>query len=588
MRQCVLICLVLLVMALATGCEDEPRPTATPLHRAVRAGDVRKVRACLADGPNIDARDRNGRTPLHYAVRYGEEDVAELLVEQGVNVNAIDGDGETPLHMAAFRGQVDLVELLLAHGAKIDVADKAGYTPLHVGAGGHHDTDFVEVFLTHGANINAADKKGQTPVAHAARCGNFGVVQSLLAGGAKPPSQTSRAGAGGSDAANAMIAVAQPDVQTLVESNSAFAINLYRQLRSREGNLFFSPYSISAALAMTYAGARGETEKQMAEVLHFSLDQGTLHPAFAGLRRWLNQLQQAGNVTLYTANSLWPQSKYPFLREYLGLMQEYYDVSITPVDYEHAPEAARQQINRWAQSRTRGKITDLVPPDLLDPLTVLVLVNAIYFKGKWGDEFDPDQTRPSRFHVSPEQTVTVPMMHQTTKAQYAEFEGLQALALPYRGETLSMLVLLPKETDGITDLEGDLSVDMLSSWRESLRQTKVRIYLPRFRMTHQFCLRKTLAAMGMIDAFVLGKADFTGMDGGHDSLYIKDVVHKAFIEVNEEGTEAAAATAVAVARRARFEPPTFRADHPFLFLIQENRTGTILFIGRVIDPTRTD
>ena len=382
----------------------------------------------------------------------------------------------------------------------------------------------------------------------------------------------------------------QSDVMTVVQDNSAFAFDLYHKLRASEGNIFFSPYSISTALAMTYAGARENTEKQMAKTLRFSLDQKNLHPAFAEMESCLNELQKAGNIKLSVANSLWPQQGFEFLDEYLSLAKKYYGVSITPLDYKGACEEARRMINQWVKDKTQNKIKNLMQPGVLNALTRLVLVNAIYFKGNWENQFEVSRTKDETFFVSPEKSVQTPMMNQKrTSFRYAEFDSLQILELPYVGNELSMLVLLPKETYGLAQLESELSVENLTQWKSHLDKKEVLVSLPKFKMTSKFRLDKTLRAMGMVDVFSDTKANFAGMDGNPGWLYIGAVIHKAFVDVNEEGTEAAAATAVSMflTSAQKTSPAIFRADHPFLFLIQETQTGSILFIGRVTDPTKT-
>lgn len=368
--------------------------------------------------------------------------------------------------------------------------------------------------------------------------------------------------------------------QAVVDGNTAFALDLYRELKGEEGNLFFSPYSISTALAMTYAGARGETERQMAQTLHFTLGQDWLHPAFASLETGLQAVQQPGELQLRVANSLWPQIDYPFLEAYLSLVAEHYGVLITPVDYRQT-EAARTRINTWVEEKTEKKIEDLIPPGMLDALTTLVLVNAIYFKGNWANQFDPASTAGAPFWVTPDEPIQVPMMTQEKEFRYAEWEGLQILELPYVGNYLSMVVILPEEVGGLAALENALTVENLDRWTGRLWQREVVVFLPRFGMSWGFELSRTLIAMGMGAAF--GGADFSGMDGT-TSLFIDKVLHKAFVDVNEEGTEAAAATAVIMARGMPPPPVTFRADHPFLFLIRDNKTGSILFLGRVLEP----
>jgi serpin B len=377
-----------------------------------------------------------------------------------------------------------------------------------------------------------------------------------------------------------------PDVEVVVDGNAQFALDLYDRLRRTPGNLFFSPYSISTALAMTYAGARGNTERQMAQTLHFVLDQGRLHPAFASLETSLNAVQEKGHVQLSVANALWPQRGYPFLDEYLALVKEFYGVLITAVDYAGDPEAARLRINAWVEERTANKVRDLIPAGLLDGLVRLVLTNAVYFKGDWAHQFESARTKKEPFWVTPNEKVMAPLMAQQGEFRYAETASLQILELPYAGQDLSMLVLLPRSRDGLAELENGLTVENLQGWARRLWPIQVQVTLPRFKTTSQFRLAATLAAMGMPDAFDQDKANFAGMDGRTLWLYISAVLHKAFVDVNEEGTEAAAATAVVMrARSAPAPPAVFRADHPFVFLIVDHRTGSILFLGRLVDPT---
>jgi serpin B len=385
-----------------------------------------------------------------------------------------------------------------------------------------------------------------------------------------------------------VVAAEKTDQEILVRDNSTFAIDLYRELRASEGNIFFSPYSVSTALAMTYAGARGNTEKEMAQTLRFSLGRENLHAAFEGIASRLNSLQKEENLTLRVANSLWPQRDYAFRDEYVSLIKKYYGVSITPVDYKRARETARKMINRWVQQRTQDKIKDLIRPGILTALTRLVLVNAVYFKGDWEYPFNTERTKDVPFYLSLHNTVQVPMMKQKQEFKYAEMETLQVLELPYAKGGLSMMVLLPRESDGLKRLEKDLTAERIIQWKRRMTMREVLVFLPKFRMTSMFRLDKRLMNMGMVDAFCDSKANFAGMDSRSNWLYIGAVLHKAFVDVNEEGTEAAAATAVVmVAKAIPTPPPVFRADHPFLFLIQDNKTGSILFVGRVVDPTDT-
>jgi serpin B len=364
-----------------------------------------------------------------------------------------------------------------------------------------------------------------------------------------------------------------------------FAFDLYARLKGAEGNLFLSPYSISTALAMTSAGARGETADQMAKVLCLPESGDEVHAAYGALQGDLNAAGEKGTFELAVANRLWGQKGYGFLPDYLALVEKKYGAGLEQVDFAGATEAARQTINAWVEKQTRDKIKDLLKPGVLDAMTRLVLTNAIYFKGKWAEEFDKKATQEEDFFLTPEKKVAAPLMHQKAKFGYFEGDGLQALELPYQGGRLAMVVLLPKAKDGLAALEASLSADKVAGWLGQLRRREVQVTLPRFKTTAEFSLKDMLVAMGMADAFG-GKADFSGMNGKKD-LFISAVVHKAFVDVNEEGTEAAAATGVAVAAKSKpAPPPVFRADHPFLFLIRDQKTGAILFLGRILDPTK--
>ena len=373
-------------------------------------------------------------------------------------------------------------------------------------------------------------------------------------------------------------------VETIVQGNTEFALRLYQKLRTEKGNIFFSPYSISTALAMTYAGARGNTGTQMAQTLHFRLDHKQLHPAFAFLEARLKIIQEKGHILLKVANALWPQVGYPFLEEYLALTKEFYGVLITPVDYRD-PEAARGKINVWVEEKTQEKIRDLIPLGILNVLTRLFLVNAIYFKGSWASQFEKNLTKAAPFWTTPSEKVEAPMMTQKHTFRYGEGDDMQILELPYVRDDLAMIVLLPKKVDGLAELETALTVENLGKWMGNVWKTEVRVFLPRFKISREFELKHALVSMGMSDAFDMGKANFSGMDGNKNWCYIAAVLHKAFVDVNEKGTEAVAATAVRYADLCICEEPTpvFRADHPFVFLIRENVTGSVLFVGRVVN-----
>jgi serpin B len=393
----------------------------------------------------------------------------------------------------------------------------------------------------------------------------------------------------------------RPAVPKVVTGNTEFAWDLYRQLaglpepKTATGNLFFSPYSISTALAMTYAGARDQTEAQMRDTLRFFDPQADFHATFGRLEHILNKQGQKGDYQLAVANALWMQKDFSFLEPFLRLAQEQYSAKLETVNFKTDAEGVRQIINTWVEGKTNNRIKDLIPAGMLDAATRLVLTNAIYFKGDWAEKFDKERTREDLFTVStytvedgkPKVEYTkmqVPMMNRKDEFAYGENEICRLLELPYRGGDLSMLILLPNERDLFT-LEQALTPENLKSWTDRMQKREVEVYLPRFTMTYECRLSRTLAAMGMAEAFS-GLADFSGMTGGRD-LFISDVIHKAFVEVNEEGTEAAAATGVVMKLTAMpLPPPVFRADRPFVFAIIDHGTGSILFIGRVTDPTQ--
>ena len=377
------------------------------------------------------------------------------------------------------------------------------------------------------------------------------------------------------------------DLQTVVKGNSDFGFDLYQQLRENKGNLFFSPYSISTALAMTYAGAKGQTEKEMAKVLHFSLEQEPLHSSFSKLQSHLNTIQNKGHIKLNIANSLWAQEGYRFLDTFFDLNKKYYGAGLNFVDFARQTESVRKTINMWVEKETQQKIKKLIKPGMLDTLTRLVLCNAIYFKGNWLNQFDEKSTIDTDFYISPDRTIKVSMMNQKSEYKWKNFGGFSAIELPYEGNDLSMIVFLPKEIDGLVEFERNLTNDKVKDWINELTgsyKSEIFVSLPRFKTTCEFELSKMLSDMGMPGAFILGNADFSGMNG-KKILFISKVIHKAFVDVNEEGTEATAATAVITLEGSIIIPLMFRVNHPFVFLIRENQTGSILFIGRIVDPT---
>jgi serpin B len=372
----------------------------------------------------------------------------------------------------------------------------------------------------------------------------------------------------------------------VVGADNQFAMDLYRQLDQEQPgkNLFFSPTSISVALAMTAAGARGQTEAEMAKVLRLdeNLPQG--HAYYQKLLEQWNAADKKRPYQLRVANRLWGQKGFSILPAFLTLTRQQYGAEIALLNFADEP-AARREINQWIQQQTNDKIKDLIGPRVLDALTRLVLTNAIYFKGEWMMPFDKKRTRDEDFTVSAGEKIKAPLMQQKASFNYMEDETLQALEMPYKGWELSMVVLLPKQAAGLPELEKAMSVEKLSGLLSKRRRREVITFLPKFKLEASFGLKPTLEALGMKLAFT-GQADFSGISSS-ERLYISAVIHKAYVDVNEQGTEAAAATAVVMRAGAMRRPeptPVFRADHPFLFLIRDTRTDAILFLGRVVDP----
>ena len=404
------------------------------------------------------------------------------------------------------------------------------------------------------------------------------------AGGDRPSPAVTAAPSGAGSAGTAGSSVA--------DANNRFSAGLYRQLAAGDatGNLFFSPFSISSALAITYEGARGTTADEIRSVFSFSANQTAMREGYAAENNAINAAN--AGYTLSTANALWAEKTFAFLPGYTATAGQYYGANTTNLDFANQPEASRQTINGWVADRTNNKIIDLLPAGSISSLTRLVITNAVYFKGTWEKQFDANQTADAPFTTADGSQVTVRMMQQTGKDAvypYAETGDLQMLSLPYTakgGQGLSMVILLPKGND-FSAAVPYLDPANLSALEQSAVPQQVRVYIPKFKVETQYSLPGTLSVMGMPTAFT-NNADFSGMDGAKD-LYISDVVHKAYIEVNEEGTEAAAATGVvvnvmAVAPGSEQPIPVFRADHPFLFLIKDHNTGTILFTGRITNP----
>jgi len=382
--------------------------------------------------------------------------------------------------------------------------------------------------------------------------------------------------------------VSPADEELLVEWNSAFAFDFYQALREKDGNLFYSPHSISLALAMTYAGARGETAQQMADTLHFILSQDNLHPAFNNLDIELSKRGEGAQgkddegFRLNIVNAIWGQKDYNFLASFLDVLAENYGAGLRILDFIEETEKSRITINDWVSDETEGRIEDLIPQGAIDPATRLVLTNAIYFNAAWLYPFDEAMTADGPFYLLGGGQVTVPMMKLTESFGYTEGEGYQAVELLYDGGELSMVIFLP-EADQFEAFEGALNAQQVDTIIKGLQNTQVTLTMPKFEFDSDFSLKDTLAGMGMPIAFS-GSADFSGMTGSPD-LYIDEVVHKAFVSVDEAGTEAAAATAVIMKETAMpAQPIEITIDSPFIFLIRDIDTGAILFVGRVLNP----
>jgi serpin B len=382
--------------------------------------------------------------------------------------------------------------------------------------------------------------------------------------------------------------VSPADEELLVEGNSAFAFDLYQALSEKEGNLFYSPHSISLALAMTYTGARGETAQQMADTLHFNLSQDNLHPAFNELDIELGKRGEGAQgkddegFRLNIVNAIWGQKDYKFLPTFLDILAENYGAGLRILDFIKETEKSRLTINDWVSDETEGRIEDLIPQGAIDAATRLVLTNAIYFNAAWQYPFNEDMTANGPFYLLNSGQVTVPMMKQTEAFGYTEREGYQAVELLYDGGELSMIILMP-EAGNFEAFEDTLKAQQVDAIIKDLQNTQITLKMPKFEFDSDFSLKDTLAGMGMPIAFS-GAADFSGMTGAPD-LFIDEVLHKAFVSVDEAGTEAAAATAVIMKETAMpAQPVEVTIDHPFIFLIRDIETGAILFVGRVLNP----
>ena len=387
-------------------------------------------------------------------------------------------------------------------------------------------------------------------------------------------------------------------IQEVVNANNQFAFDLYSELaKTEKENIFYSPYSISAALAMTYEGAKGKTAEEIKEVFHFP-ETSVLRPNYAAIYNKINEDNK--EYQLSTGNALWVQQDYLLLNDYSEAVERYYGGKASNVDFIKETEKSRQTINSFIEEQTNNKVKELIPAGQVDHLTRLVITNAIYFKGTWEWEFDKSDTRDKDFYITPENVVKTPMMHMDSdKAtfNYADLEKLQILELPYKGDKISMLILLPKQGEAYDYEKGEkitynynledieLSSEKLNEYKSEMQETKLSaIYLPKFKFDTKYFMVSTLSEMGMPTAFSM-QADLSGIDGSQN-LYIQNVIHQAFVQVDEKGTEAAAATSIMIGIKSAMPSNVFRADHPFIFIIQEKETGNILFMGRMTDPTK--
>ncbi|XP_072416611.1 leukocyte elastase inhibitor A-like isoform X1 [Chiloscyllium punctatum] len=379
-------------------------------------------------------------------------------------------------------------------------------------------------------------------------------------------------------------------MEELSKANCLFTLDLFRKLieNNQDGNIFFSPFSISVALAMVYLGAKNNTASQMAKTLHFDQVQN-VHSGFQEMQSEINRADAA--YLLKVANRLYGEKTYSFLEEFLTSSMKFYGAKMSAVDFRTAANEIRQEINKWVEAETANKIKDLLAEGSVDSDTRLVLVNAIYFKGTWAKTFDEQDTREMPFKLNKNETKPVKMMYQMKEffiSHVQEFK-LQVLELPYVGNDLSMIILLPDDimddSTGLKQLEQELTLEKLQEWTHPnhMRKLDVHVRLPKFKLEGEYELNSPLSSLGMGDVFDSTRADLSGMSATRD-LYVSKVAHKSFVEVNEEGTEAAAATAMMVGSCALMDEEFFTADHPFLFFIRHKKTKNILFFGRYSSP----
>lgn len=381
--------------------------------------------------------------------------------------------------------------------------------------------------------------------------------------------------------------------ELFVPGSTHFALQLLQRLTNQEDNCCVSPYNLAVLLAMLYAGARGDTAAQMAEALGFPADHTELHPQMVDLKEQLLAGGREGQYELHTGNKIWTQSGFTLRQSFIDIMTAQYESGLGQVDFSQVGMTC-QIINQWIEAQTGGLIKNLITPDLISPLTRVVLASAVYFKGKWMNPFPMDSTREEEFWLAPNRLIRIPMMYQEVETQYAQYADVQVLALPYhhlgrKAADVSMIILLPRRGT-LDDVVVRLTAREVDRWADGLEYQLVKIFLPKFRIEFKAYLATFFIQLGIVNAFDPSKADFSGMAQVSDPFSIEQIVHKAYVNIDEEGTEAAAASATAIMLGSAGwiwdeQPvPVFRADHPFLFLIRHNPSGSILFVGRVNNP----
>ena len=579
---------------LASGVDRPPEPVPEVL-AAVTARDLDRLRRLLDAGADPNAVAANGLTPLGQAVVHGDVEAVSLLVERGADVNPPPANHAPrivpALHLASLWGHTRIAQFLLVHGADPNAADSDGVLPL-CRAIDRQQLELAWSLLDHGADVRQVCRDGTTALHAAMKGGHADLARALVAGGADPQARDD-AGRSPIDVAvstdTVVLGVAPDldaaDVAALVASQTAFATDVFARCVREGENLLLAPASIAAALSMLWAGTAGETHRELAGALRLpALDPARIHAAAGALATLCTR---APGVMLAMANALFMQAGGRIRRSFVDLVAAHYRAALHPVDFtQRAPTAAA--VEEWVQTHTRGRIT-LEAGALFDDHTLLMLLNAIFFKGTWAHRFCARDTRNGPFFHLDGTSIPASFMYQHGSFSLAQIDGGLALDLPYESGAVSMVVLLPDRTDGLPLMERAMP-DALPRWLVPLDVERefayaVDVYLPRFRLQTSLELGEALRALGVRVAFDPERADFSGLQERRDSeppLYLQRAMHQTWIEVDEEGTTAAAVTGLGVMLGAQRPPPVFRADHPFLFLIRDRRTQSILFLGRVV------